>query len=115
MRPVLLLVHGEGQQVEGFRPEDNYRRPLAHPPGDADSVGVAAQIGHYAQDMRAWAYDKSDFTFCLAVDTGTFEEVILAAGMRSEEYTSVFLSLMRYSYAVFCLKTKKLYRCLSYT
>src|SRR3546814_17991270 len=85
MRPVLLLVHGEGQQVEGFRPEDNYRRPLAHPPGDADSVGIAAQIGNYAQDMRVWAYDKSDFTICVDVDTGTFAEVILAAGMDDPE------------------------------
>src|SRR3546814_8230251 len=31
----------------------------------------------------------------------------LAAGMRSEEHTSELQSLMRISYAVFCLKKKK--------
>src|SRR3546814_5823368 len=85
MRVLFRSCHGEGHHVEGVRPEDNYRRPLAHPPGDADSVGVAAQIGNYAQDMRVWAYDKSDFTICMDVDTGTFEEVILATGMDDPE------------------------------
>src|SRR3546814_2162975 len=37
-----------------------------------------------------------------AVDTGDYE-----CGLRSEEHTSELQSLMRISYAVFCLKKKK--------
>src|SRR3546814_6276522 len=33
-------------------------------------------------------------------------DVVLAAGVRSEEHTSELQSLMRISYAVFCLKKK---------
>src|SRR3546814_10149454 len=35
--------------------------------------------------------------------------------VRSEEHTSELQSLMRISYAVFCLKKNKLIRCISYT
>src|SRR3546814_10660761 len=35
------------------------------------------------------------------------DELIHAAGLRSEEHTSELQSLMRISYAVFCLKKKK--------
>src|SRR3546814_8654924 len=37
-------------------------------------------------------------------------EIIHRAGDRSEEHTSELQSLMRISYAVFCLKKKKSYR-----
>src|SRR3546814_10061324 len=38
---------------------------------------------------------------------GTFRANLEETGMRSEEHTSELQSLMRISYAVFCLKTKK--------
>src|SRR3546814_3708896 len=38
----------------------------------------------------------------------TFQNVALFKGMRSEEHTSELQSLMRNSYAVFCLKKKKI-------
>src|SRR3546814_8081471 len=41
------------------------------------------------------------------VDAGRFERFEEAAGERSEEHTSELQSLMRISYAVFCLKKKK--------
>src|SRR3546814_5884304 len=41
----------------------------------------------------------------LRCDGGTF---IAGAGIRSEEHTSELQSLMRISYAVFCLKKKKI-------
>src|SRR3546814_7263887 len=56
------------------------------------------------------AYDKDDSQRC-AVITGS--EKAFAAGAdinemaRSEEHTSEFQSLMRSSYAVFCLKKKR--------
>src|SRR3546814_1215081 len=51
-----------------------------------------------------------------AVDEGTLGKIVVPAGtegvkvnevIRSEEHTSALQSLMRSSYAVFCLKTKK--------
>src|SRR3546814_10489757 len=45
-----------------------------------------------------------------AVSTGTLTTVLLKKGLRnvrSEEHTSELQSLMRISYAVFCLKKKK--------
>src|SRR3546814_1025659 len=43
----------------------------------------------------------------LAVGTQTLGSVIRPASYRSEEHTSELQSLMRNSYAVFCLKKKK--------
>src|SRR3546814_3833618 len=40
-------------------------------------------------------------------DRGDHQLQRIAAGMRSEEHTSELQSLMRISYAVFCLKKKK--------
>src|SRR3546814_9250649 len=37
-----------------------------------------------------------------------FDETSLSQGLRSEEHTSELQSLMRISYAVFCLKKKKI-------
>src|SRR3546814_9985247 len=39
--------------------------------------------------------------------TGEMDELLYAAWQRSEEHTSELQSLMRISYAVFCLKKKK--------
>src|SRR3546814_5780243 len=39
--------------------------------------------------------------------TSLLTEALVARGLRSEEHTSELQSLMRISYAVFCLKTKK--------
>src|SRR3546814_7134332 len=41
------------------------------------------------------------------IEPGTMEDLIDADGERSEEQTSELQSLMRISYAVFCLKKKK--------
>src|SRR3546814_4549349 len=40
----------------------------------------------------------------------SIDEIAEAAGTRSEEHTSELQSLMRISYAVFCLKKKKPYK-----
>src|SRR3546814_14609830 len=46
--------------------------------------------------------------YCLKMATGTGKTWVLQA--RSEEHTSELQSLMRISYAVFCLKKKKTYK-----
>src|SRR3546814_7703032 len=45
----------------------------------------------------------------LDIDTGIDFDAVVDIGQRSEEHTSELQSLMRISYAVFCLKKKKNY------
>src|SRR3546814_10298570 len=45
--------------------------------------------------------------FPILIGTGTGSEVMSRIAVRSEEHTSELQSLMRISYAVFCLKKKK--------
>src|SRR3546814_7911248 len=67
----------------------------------AGVVGVA---------MLAWpVMGGHDFSFVLAKDRVAIasERLKIAQAVRSEEHTSELQSLMRISYAVFCLKKKK--------
>src|SRR3546814_2515549 len=45
--------------------------------------------------------------FAAAIDTDSVDDAGQSSSGRSEEHTSELQSLMRNSYAVFCLKTKK--------
>src|SRR3546814_7792911 len=58
---------------------------------------VAAQPRHSAQVVERWKLLNGN-------DRMRFDDY---AGFRSEEHTSELQSLMRISYAVFCLKKKK--------
>src|SRR3546814_10433107 len=66
---------------------------VAQPAGDPETVAEAP--GHLAE-----AGD-------LGLVSIAFEPLIIFVGQRSEEHTSELQSLMRISYAVFCLKNKK--------
>src|SRR3546814_10274971 len=56
---------------------------------------------------RAVGFDGGDFLNAAAVIETDLEPGALDAWLRSEEHTSELQSLMRISYAVFCLKKKK--------
>src|SRR3546814_4027338 len=56
----------------------------------------------YARPVPGLEIGSRDFGDGLADDTGAFH----GRGVRSEEHTSELQSLMRISYAVFCLKQK---------
>src|SRR3546814_1231521 len=60
-------------------------------PADRSDLGLADLVGHQQRDHRRHERDRQDER----------------AGQRSEEHTSELQSLMRISYAVFCLKKKK--------
>src|SRR3546814_3286233 len=54
-------------------------------------------------EAELFGHEKGAFTGAHSRNAGRFEQ---AAGGRSEEHTSELQSLMRISYAVFCLKKK---------
>src|SRR3546814_2695692 len=72
----------------------------------AIALATLAWTGHGAADegLLGWVHLGADITH------------LLAAGIRSEEHTSELQSLMRISYAVFCLKKKQiLHQCDTFT
>src|SRR3546814_5767463 len=74
------------------KPPDWGRRPMAPPPSRRPGYNRKAQYGLFASYVIAVA--------------GALLGLLLAI-IRSEEHTSELQSLMRISYAVFCLKKKK--------
>src|SRR3546814_4118338 len=113
---VAALCNKLGQAVQGLRAEHDIDVRGALDDGVAflagnaaahtdDQVGVALlQVLHSAQ------IGKHFFLRFFAHGTGVKENDVGFVGIlgRSEEHTSELQSLMRISYAVFCLKKKKL-------
>src|SRR3546814_1157465 len=90
LQPPQLLAASETSWISGMLSFEN--APLA----DA----VAAANRYNVQRIILVDATSREFRF-----TGTFRATD-AAGLRSEEHTSELQSLMRISYAVFCLKKK---------
>src|SRR3546814_2817605 len=67
---------------------------------------VQAKLGGAARDLGEGDWFSADGEWRSSVHRGRTEE-IFNAKIRSEEHTSELQSLMRISYAVFCLKKKK--------
>src|SRR3546814_20565488 len=80
-----------------FRSEDARHRPGALP------LALARQALAEGRDIRAFPARRGDSRRLRSGCAGTRGQ----AGRRSEEHTSELQSLMRISYAVFCLKKKK--------
>src|SRR3546814_1350478 len=78
----------------------------------ADAVAVAADAGDHAGDemarLRVVGRSKTERVEVRHRPRAHGEHVAQDAADRSEEHTSELQSLMRISYAVFCLKKKKL-------
>src|SRR3546814_8911885 len=77
---------------QGLRP----RRGCAVSPGSFSSLLFSAEIGFTDNSVRSLCWLQNGFADAFPVD------------QRSEEHTSELQSLMRISYAVFCLKKKKI-------
>jgi len=78
-RPTVFLVHGGGVDPEGppFR-TPKQEGDISRSPPNVERTGVGTQSGNFARGMRAWAYDRADFTIRLDVETGSFDNVLLA-------------------------------------
>jgi hypothetical protein len=76
-RPVLFLVHGEGAEASEMRMGTG-RRSASRAPADPSLTGLVAADFEFADDVRVWSYDKADYTIRMDVDTGMFEQVLLA-------------------------------------
>src|SRR3546814_1443064 len=79
--------------------------------GSAPTTRIAApgSGGSGSTAQQACATDAASRAACNAFSSAdnTWEAIFARAGERSEEHTSELQSLMRISYAVFCLKKKK--------
>src|SRR3546814_6585829 len=85
-----------------------FGRAFAHDPANRfQQVGLATAVG--ADNSCQARFDAEFGGVNKAFEPGKFEALYLhgrASDIRSEEHTSELQSLMRNSYAVFCLKKK---------
>lgn len=73
-RPTVFLVHGAGSD-----PEDLTSGGLVFKLDDQDgkSTGLANKLGVFADDLKAWTYDRDDMTVRVEIATGGLDELLL--------------------------------------
>src|SRR3546814_6948559 len=109
--PLSAAAPGEQHAAAAFRAEEE--GALQHRGKDHDGLGAPHQVAHVAADLIAVAQ-------LLVGQEGARNDLLMVlggaggSGKRSEEHTSELQSLMRISYAVFCLKKKKINELLQY-
>lgn len=84
-RPTIFLVHGGGLDPDAPPPADAAYERLYRSPGRISRTGLGRQLGAFSLDMKVWVYDKGDFSMRLDVETGTFEQILLAAEAVGED------------------------------
>src|SRR3546814_2826001 len=71
--------------------------------------GIGREALASSSDMPlGWSYSPSTYTQRIPIVALAFVGLFISRYLRSEEHTSELQSLMRISYAVFCLKKKKI-------
>src|SRR3546814_3816359 len=76
--------------------------------GIAASHCVSASRPSHASETDIWSDSRMcRATFRITLESSTTRQLFIKRTFRSEEHTSELQSLMRISYAVFCLKKKK--------
>src|SRR3546814_6580060 len=105
-RPVRDLRAQARVQPQAFTPDDTYygayQWHLKAPDGTATANGVANLGGSNVNN--AWDLADGNGVVIAVLDTGITAHPDIDTSLRSEEHTSELQSLMRISYAVFCLK-----------
>jgi hypothetical protein len=88
-RPTIFLVHGPGIDPEGLpNPLAPNQAVLSRMPSDTGRTGVAAMMGSFTGEIKAWAYDRADFTIRLDMEGGSFDTLLLAAELGETDLTS---------------------------
>jgi hypothetical protein len=82
-RPTIFLVHGAGMDPDEPAPINaeglkEYQR-LARSPGSSAYTGLGVQSGAFAQNTKVWIYDKHAESLRMDIETGTIEQILLAA------------------------------------
>src|SRR3546814_8072061 len=94
-----------------FQPEATAKAPLRRPLLSSCAIAAALIAGSHSAQVRAQAFQASTPVQLLGsvvqTITSPTTETITINTDRSEEHTSELQSLLRNSYAVFCLKKKK--------
>jgi hypothetical protein len=78
-RPAIFLVHGDGMPVNAGKDTAKGQDTPARAPGQTSLTGLAAADFDFADSLCVWSYDKADYTIRMDVETGMFEDVLLAA------------------------------------
>jgi len=87
-RPAIFLVHGGGYEIDAPAPEEADYERLSRSAGRATWTGVGRQSGVFSMDMKVWVYDKADFSMRLDVETGTFDDILLATELDEGAWAS---------------------------
>jgi hypothetical protein len=77
--PTIFLVHGRGMDPENAGRVSPHFADVSRMPGEAGRTGLATMVGAFTRGIRAWTYDKADYTIRLDVETGMFDQVLLDA------------------------------------
>src|SRR3546814_1905382 len=101
---VIGLISGEGLGCGCIRGRDAPRHEVERLGDHASRVGRFH--GQRARDMIERHRNRKDMLPALAQVPRLFGVALPLVAVRSEEHTSELQSLMRISYAVFCLKKK---------
>jgi len=78
-RPVLFLVHGPGLPASDAKAGLLGGPRRARAPGEPSLTGLGSADFQFSEDIMVWSYDKADYTIRMDVETGMFEDVLLAA------------------------------------
>src|SRR3546814_13346267 len=113
---VSFMLTGMEESWNGIRPlvsvagSDVIELNYGCPPGGAErGMGAAVgQVPEYVEQVTRWCKTYCSLAVIVKL-TPNITDVRVAARARSEEHTSELQSLMRISYAVFCLKKKRIY------
>ena len=70
-KPAIFLVHGDGTAAK-------------------DVPGVAARDWDFLSDIKAWSYDKADFSIRLDVETGPLDKILLEDAVKPDHASAQY-------------------------
>lgn len=77
-RPTVFLVHGAGELVTRGRAGGGNPHG-SRAPGEPSLTGVVAADFQFVDELRAWSYDRADYSIRMDIETGMFEDILLDA------------------------------------